>query len=72
MSSLSQVGSWIVIMGAMSISDYACAAEPVETVLTIGTGQFSCGKFIDYHKENNSAQLDMIVQWFWGFLTAYN
>jgi hypothetical protein len=38
----------------------------------IGTGQFSCGKFVEYQEAKNSAQLDLIVQWTWGFLTAYN
>lgn len=54
-----------------------CAAEPaVDTapsiVNVIGTGGFSCGQFIEYQKINNPAQMDLIVQWVWGFITAYN
>jgi len=40
--------------------------------LVIGTGQFSCGQFAEYHKQDDKVQMDLIVQWFWGFLTAYN
>ena len=61
------------LLVALVISSPAAAADPSQDMqLTIGTGQFSCGKFIDYQQQRNLAQLDMIVQWFWGFFTAYN
>ncbi len=54
----------------------AQAAQPMEapqdTVTIIGTGQFSCGLFIEYRKLNNPQQLTLIVQWVWGFFSAYN
>ena len=46
--------------------------EPSDVVWLIGTGQFSCGKFIDYQRQKNEAQLNLIVQWIWGFISAYN
>lgn len=42
-------------------------------VATIGTGTFSCAKFAQYDATpNNSAQMNLIVQWAWGFISAYN
>ncbi len=54
-----------------------CTALPVEDTAPdmaplIGTGQFSCGQFLEYRKVNNKVQMDTIVQWVWGFLSAYN
>lgn len=48
------------------------ATEPSNLWTLIGTGQFSCGKFIDYQRQKDEAQLDLIVQWIWGFMSAYN
>jgi hypothetical protein len=40
---------------------------------TIGTGTFSCAKFGKYDSaRNNSEQMDLIVQWAWGFMSSYN
>lgn len=54
----------------------AYAAKPMDTsydsVSLIGTGHFSCGKFVEYRNQNNQEQLNIIVQWVWGFLSAYN
>jgi hypothetical protein len=36
-----------------------------------GTGGFSCSKFLDY-KQNHPNEMDFVVQWVWGFLSAYN
>jgi hypothetical protein len=42
-------------------------------VATIGTGTFSCVKFTQFDASpNNSAQMNLIVQWAWGFISAYN
>ncbi|WJF91160.1 hypothetical protein QS306_05855 [Paraburkholderia bonniea] len=38
----------------------------------VGTGGFSCGKFINYKQLNNAVQDQLVVQWVWGFLSAYN
>ncbi len=38
----------------------------------IGTGSLSCGQFMDYATQNNTQQMDLIVQWVWGFIAAYN
>lgn len=38
----------------------------------VGTGQLSCGQFIQYKEQNYQPQLEIIVQWVWGFLSAYN
>jgi hypothetical protein len=47
-------------------------SDDIPTVL-IGTGGFSCGKFVEYEqKPNNELQMDLVVQWVWGYLVAYN
>lgn len=39
----------------------------------IGTGGLSCGKFIEYQRPpGNKAQMDTVVQWVTGFISAYN
>jgi hypothetical protein len=38
----------------------------------IGTGGMSCGKFIEYQRSNNTTQMNLFVQWVWGYLVAYN
>lgn len=37
----------------------------------IGTGTLSCGEFIKQKEANNSTQMDLFVQWSWGFMSAY-
>lgn len=37
----------------------------------VGTGGLSCGKFVEAKDMNNQMQLDLYVQWVWGFLSAY-
>jgi hypothetical protein len=50
----------------------AADKEPASGAV-IGTGGFSCGLFSKYDREpNNSAQMTVIVQWAWGFMSAYN
>jgi hypothetical protein len=43
-------------------------------VYIMGTGGFSCGRFMQYQRmlPNNEAQMELLVQWVWGFLAAYN
>lgn len=49
------------------------AADTTSGVGTIGTGTFSCGKFSKYDgAPNSSGQMDLVVQWAWGFISAYN
>lgn len=43
-----------------------------DTYITIGTGTASCGKFTQWKQNNNPQQMDLVVQWVWGFLSAYN
>jgi hypothetical protein len=51
----------------------AQAADPPASLGTIGTGTFSCAKFAKYDgAANNSAQMNLVVQWAWGFMSAYN
>jgi hypothetical protein len=51
----------------------ASADDSKAGVGTIGTGTFSCEKFGKYdHARNNTGQMDMVVQWAWGFISAYN
>src|ERR1700722_609468 len=49
------------------------AADKTQNLGIIGTGTFSCEKFTKYDgARNSSAQMDLVVQWAWGFITAYN
>jgi hypothetical protein len=49
------------------------AADKTQGVGTIGTGTFSCEKFIKYDSASNSSgQMDLVVQWVWGVISAYN
>lgn len=51
----------------------ANAADNTQGVGTIGTGTFSCEKFSKYDSApNSSRQMDLVVQWAWGFISAYN
>jgi hypothetical protein len=51
----------------------ANADDKAQTVAAIGTGTFSCEKFNKYDAApNNSNQMGLIVQWAWGFISAYN
>jgi HdeA/HdeB family len=67
---------YLIILVLLFFTMSALAAQPVDTsqniANVIGTGQFSCGQFIEYRKQNNPQQQDLIVQWVWGFLSAYS
>jgi hypothetical protein len=48
-------------------------ADRTQGVGTIGTGTFSCEKFAKYDRApNSSGEMDLIVQWAWGYISAYN
>lgn len=38
----------------------------------IGTGQFSCGMYMEYKAKNDTQQMHLIAQWVWGFMSAYS
>lgn len=61
------------LLGALLVSSTANAQsrEP-HIVHFIGTGTLSCGELIKYKEESNNAQLDLFVQWSWGFISAYS
>jgi len=49
------------------------AEEKSLGVTTKGTGTFSCATFTKYDTaRNNSDQMKLIVEWAWGFMSAYN
>jgi hypothetical protein len=49
------------------------ADKPPAAAGTIGTGTFSCVKFNKYDgAPNSSGQMDLVVQWAWGYMSAYN
>jgi len=51
----------------------ANADDKAQGAPTIGTGTFSCARFAQYDTaRNNSGQMNLIVQWAWGFISAYN
>ena len=46
-------------------------SQPNLSVINIGVGQMSCSKYVDYYNKNNENQLDLFVQWTWGFMVSY-
>ena len=63
---------WLICACALSLPAASSNADHVPFTM-IGTGGLSCSKFIDYQRQpNNKAQTDVLVQWVWGFISAYN
>jgi hypothetical protein len=66
-------GYWPIAALLVLWTTSAKADDKTQTVATIGTGTFSCAKFIKYDSApKNSDQMNLIVQWAWGFISAYN
>jgi hypothetical protein len=66
-------GAIAVLLVMASFSSPTQAADKTQSVGMIGTGTFSCEKFSNYDSApNNSGQMGLVVQWAWGFITAYN
>ena len=74
-STMKHLASSILLVVGCASSVYAAppaeSATPEWAAVT-GTGQFSCGKFIEYKTANNKMQMELFVQWIGGFMTAYN
>jgi hypothetical protein len=67
--------SYLAIAALLTVlsSAPANAADNTPGVGTIGTGTFSCEKFSKYDgAPSSSRQMDLVVQWAWGFISAYN
>jgi hypothetical protein len=63
----------IVALLAVLSAAPASAGDNTQGVGTIGTGTFSCEKFSKYDgAPGSSRQMDLVVQWAWGFISAYN
>jgi hypothetical protein len=63
----------ITVLLVVLFSASTRAADKTQGVGTIGTGTFSCEKFSKYDAAPNSErQMDLVVQWAWGFMSAYN
>ncbi len=61
----------VLLVGLFSVPTKA--AGNTQGVGTIGTGTFSCEKFSRYDgAPNSSGQMNLVVQWAWGFISAYN
>jgi hypothetical protein len=66
-------GYWAIVALLVLCTTSTRADEKSQGVGTIGTGTFSCEKFTKYDTaRNNSDQMGLIVQWAWGFISAYN
>jgi hypothetical protein len=64
---------WAIATLLVLCSIRAEADDKTPGAATIGTGTFSCAKFAQYDAApNNSGQMNLIVQWAWGFISAYN
>lgn len=65
-------GAIVVLLVVLFLAP-AKADDNTQSVGIIGTGTFSCEKFTKYDgAPNSSAQMGLVVQWAWGFITAYN
>ena len=66
--------SWALLaLSVFLLQSPARAEDKPPSVGTIGTGTFSCVKFSKFDGEsNNAGQMGLIVQWAWGFISAYN
>ena len=64
-----------LVLMLLLVSNLALAATNRDTapdyVSFIGTGGLSCGQFVEAKDANHKEQLDLYVQWVWGFLSAY-
>jgi hypothetical protein len=66
-------GYWALATLLVLCSASTRADDKTPGVATIGTGTFTCAKFASYDAApNNSGQMNLIVQWAWGFISAYN
>jgi hypothetical protein len=66
-------GYWAIAALLVLCSTPTIADDKTRGAATIGTGTFSCEKFTNYDAApNNSGQMNLIVQWVWGFMSAYN
>jgi hypothetical protein len=64
---------WAIVAAVFVCSAPLSADEKNSGVGTIGTGTFSCEKFAKYDAaSNNSDQMALMIQWAWGFISAYN
>jgi hypothetical protein len=64
---------WAISALLVFLSIPVLADDKQQAVATIGTGTFSCDKFTKYDAApNNSGQMNLIIQWAWGFMSAYN
>jgi hypothetical protein len=65
--------SWTIAVLIALCATATKADDSAPGVATIGTGTFSCAKFAKYDAApNNSDQMNLIIQWAWGFISAYN
>jgi len=66
-------GYWAIVALLVLFTTSTRADEKSQGVATKGTGTFSCAKFTKYDTTpNNSDQMNLIVEWTWGFISAYN
>jgi hypothetical protein len=64
---------WLVCACALLLPVGPTIAGDQVPFTMIGTGGLSCSKFIDYQKlPSNKTEMDTVVQWVWGFISAYN
>jgi hypothetical protein len=64
---------WTIAALLLLCSTPTMADDKTPNVGTIGSGTFSCEKFAKYDSAlNNSTQMNLVVQWAWGFISAYN
>jgi len=66
----------LITIVLLLLASSAWAAEPLDTKPyprpVAGEGLVSCGAFMQFHSTNNSGQLNLIVQWALGYMTAHS
>lgn len=55
---------------ALSVNAYGHGKSGPVKGYVRGTGELSCGQFEGYR--NNTIEMDLVTQWVWGYLVAYN
>ena len=58
-----------IFIALVSLNTYSQTSEGYVSIR--GSGQFSCGEYMKWVNIGNKGQLDIVNQWVWGFLAAY-
>ena len=60
----------VSVLGLAASANVRAQSEPLNA--TLGAGNESCGKFLDYERRSDQVSVFMIVSWVQGFISAEN